>query len=68
MIYLLINVLGCVTTTTLLNIMDRRNHSVLNKTKKRKSEVGKEEMKGIALRPQLFLSSFTCPNPITAYL
>jgi len=38
MVYLLANVLGCVTTTTLLNIMDRKNHSVLNKTKKRKTE------------------------------
>ena len=41
MIYLLINVLGCVTTTTFLNIVDRRNHSVLNKTRKRKTEVNK---------------------------
>ena len=32
MIYLLANVLGCVATTAILNIMDRKNHSVLNKT------------------------------------
>lgn len=37
MIYLLVNILGCVATTTVLNIMDRRNHSVLNKTRKRKT-------------------------------
>jgi len=46
MIYLLVNVLGCVTTTTFLNIVDRRNHSVLNKTRKRKTENDPQPLPG----------------------